>query len=131
MEVHALSVGDRIVATYAGFVRGGRFSAMLNSFDADEAVARSSPGDLLLHALMRHLVSREMTHFDLGAGEARYKNSVCEDRIELCDMLFPATWKGAFAAPLFAQFLQVKRAIKQSPTLMRGYARLRKLLRHG
>lgn len=129
MELHALSVGDRIVATYAGFVRGGRFSAMLNSFDADETIARSSPGELLLHALMRDLVARGMTHFDLGAGEARYKNSVCDETIALCDTVTPVTWKGVLAAPLLSAFLRVKRQVKQSPALSRRYAQLRRLFR--
>lgn len=131
MELHALSVGDRIVATYAGFVRGGRFSAMLNSFDMDETIARSSPGDLLLHALMRDLVARGMTHFDLGAGEARYKNAVCDEVIELCDAVEATTWRGVVAAPFFSAFLRAKRRIKQSPALARYFARARKLLRGG
>jgi CelD/BcsL family acetyltransferase involved in cellulose biosynthesis len=129
MELHALSVGDRVVATYAGFVRGGRFSAMLNSFDLDETIARSSPGDLLLHALMRDLVQRGMTHFDLGAGEARYKNAVCNETIELCDAVAPMTWKGAAAAPFLFLFLLAKRRVKQSPALSRAYAQIRKALR--
>lgn len=129
MELHALSAGDRAVATYAGFVRGGRFSAMLNSYDMDETIARSSPGDLLLHALMRDLVARGKTHFDLGAGEARYKDSVCDEIIELCDSLVPVTWKGAIAAPILSMFLRAKRQAKQTPALARFYSRIRWLLR--
>lgn len=129
LELHGLSVGGRVVATYAGFSRGGRFSAMLNSFDMDEEVARSSPGDLLLHALMRDLVARGMTHFDLGAGEARYKNAVCNETIELCDVVMPVSWRGVVAAPLFSAFLRFKRRVKQTPALARAYARARRALR--
>ncbi|WP_424362820.1 GNAT family N-acetyltransferase [Methylocystis parvus] len=128
LELHALSVGGRIVATYAGIMRGGRFSGMLNSFDMDEEIARSSPGDLLLHALMRNLVSRGMTHFDLGTGEARYKNAVCDETIELCDFVLPVSARGAVAAPLFSAFLQLKRRVKQSPGLSRAYYRARRLI---
>ncbi|WP_051133981.1 GNAT family N-acetyltransferase [Methylocystis sp. ATCC 49242] len=129
LELHALSVDGRIVATYAGLTRGGRFSALLNSFDMDEEVARCSPGDLLLHALMRDLVARGMTYFDLGAGEARYKNAVCDETIELCDTVTPASWKGVVAAPLLVIFLRAKRRIKQTPALARVFSRLRRLLR--
>jgi CelD/BcsL family acetyltransferase involved in cellulose biosynthesis len=129
LELHALSVGGRIVAAYAGVVRGARFSAMINSFDMDEEIARSSPGDLLLHALMRNLVGRGMTAFDLGAGEARYKNAVCDETIELCDVIAPISAQGALAAPLFSAFLRLKRRVKQTPALSRAYYRLRGLIR--
>lgn len=127
LELHALSVGERIVATYAGLTRGGRFSALLNSFDMDDDIARSSPGDLLLHALLRDLVARGMTHFDLGAGEARYKNAVCDETIELCDALAPVTWKGALVAPLFAFYLLAKRRTKQTPQVARLIAQVRRV----
>jgi CelD/BcsL family acetyltransferase involved in cellulose biosynthesis len=127
LELHALSVGGRVVAAYAGVVRGGRFSGMLNSFEMDEAIARSSPGDLLLHALMRNLVSRGMTHFDLGTGEARYKSAVCDETIELCDVVMPVSARGAVAAPLFSAYLRLKRRVKRSPALSRFYYRARRL----
>lgn len=127
LELHALTLGDRIIAVYAGFTHNRRFSAMLNSFDMDEEIARSSPGDLLLQALMRNLVARGLTGFDLGAGEARYKQSVCDETIELCDAVIPLNAKGAIVAPLLTQALQLKRFIKQSPALSRALARLRRL----
>ncbi|QGM99250.1 GNAT family N-acetyltransferase [Methylocystis parvus] len=127
LELHALSVGGRIAATYAGIVRGGRFSGMLNSFEMDEELARSSPGDLLLHALMRNLVSRGMTHFDLGAGEARYKNAVCDETIELCDVIMPVSTRGMALAPAFSAYLQLKRRVKQNPALSGAYFRAKRL----
>lgn len=128
IELHALSIGGRIVATYAGVVRGGRFSAMLNSFDMDEEIARSSPGDLLLHSLMRNLVERGLTHFDLGAGEARYKNAVCDETIELCDLILPVSPKGHVTGPLLSAFLQAKRRVKQTPALANAVYRARRLM---
>ncbi|MCX7898917.1 MAG: GNAT family N-acetyltransferase, partial [Methylocystis sp.] len=98
---------------------GGRFSAMLNSFDMDPAIARASPGELLLHALMRDLVSRGMTYFDLGAGEARYKQTVCGDRIALCSATLGVTRKGMVAAAALSTYLRAKRLLKRSPLLMR------------
>lgn len=127
LELHALALNNRIIAVYAGFTRDGRFSGMLNSFDMDDEIARSSPGDLLLHALMRNLVARGMTRFDLGAGEARYKRAVCDETIVLCDAVVPVNIKGAVAAPILTRALQIKRRIKQSPALSRALARWRRL----
>jgi CelD/BcsL family acetyltransferase involved in cellulose biosynthesis len=129
LETHALALDGRVVAAYMGLVHGGRFSALLNSFDMDDDIARSSPGDLLLHALLRDLVARGFTHFDLGAGEARYKDSVCDETIELCDVILPVTLKGALAAPAFSAYLRAKRKIKQTPWMARLVARVRALTR--
>jgi CelD/BcsL family acetyltransferase involved in cellulose biosynthesis len=128
VELHALRVGERIVATYVGVMRGRRFSAMLNSFEQDEAIARCSPGDLLLHALMRHLVARGTTHFDLGAGEARYKSSVCNETIELYNAILPVTARGFLAAPMLTAYLRLKRRVKRTPSLINAYQRLRATL---
>jgi CelD/BcsL family acetyltransferase involved in cellulose biosynthesis len=123
-ELHALRVGDRIVATYAGLARDSRFSAMVNSFDMDPEIARASPGELLLHALMRHLVSRGFERFDLGAGEARYKQSVCDETIELCDAVVPVSPMGHIAAPLLSAYLRLKRRAKRSQWMSRLYYHL-------
>lgn len=125
LELHALCVGARIVATYAGLASGGRFSTMFNSFEMDEDIARSSPADLLLHAVLRDLVARGMTQFDLGVGEARYKSAVCDETIELCDLIVPVSAKGRIAAPLFSLARTAKRRVKQTPALMRLVARAR------
>lgn len=128
VELHALRVGGRIVAAYACVARRQRVSAMLNSFDQQEEIARCSPGDLLLHALMRDLVARKVTYFDLGAGEARYKSSVCEETIELCDATIPVSASGIVAAPLLSAWLRLKRRVKQTPALARTFYRLRAML---
>ncbi len=129
LELHALSVGRRIVAVYAGVRRHGRFSAMLNSFDINEAIARCSPGELLLHALMRNLVERGMTHFDLGAGEARYKKAVCEEEIRLYDQVVPVSTQGRWLTPLFWAFLRLKRRAKRFHGFLRAYYKLKSLIR--
>jgi len=131
LEMHALSVSGRIVATYAGLTRGARFSAMLNSFDTTDAFARCSPGELLLRALLRNLVERGFAGFDLGAGEARYKNAVCDETIELCDMALPTTWAGALAAPMLMGYLRAKRRIKQTPWLANRAFEARRLFGRG
>lgn len=127
LETHALTLDGRIIAAYAGLAHEGRFSALLNSFDMDEEIARSSPGDLLLHALLRDLVARGFTRFDLGVGEARYKNAICEETIEMFEAIYPTSFTGAIAAPLFIAAARAKRKIKQTPWMLRSLARLRGL----
>ena len=52
LELYGLTLGDRVIATYVGAAHHGRFSAMVNSFDSDPMIAKSSPGDLLLMKLV-------------------------------------------------------------------------------
>lgn len=102
---------------------------MLNSFATEDEIARSSPGDLLLHSLLRDLVARGVGRFDLGVGEARYKNAVCDETIALVDSVIPATPLGALATPILAALTRAKRALKQNPRLFASLTRLRRRVR--
>jgi CelD/BcsL family acetyltransferase involved in cellulose biosynthesis len=111
---YGLRCGERIVATLAGIRAENRFCGMLTSFDADPEVARTSPGELLLSEVMRlHCVAGYAT-FDLGIGEARYKESYCPEVQPLFDSLFGVSWRGRLLARAEAGRLRVKRGIKQS-----------------
>ena len=125
IEVHALRLSGRVIATYVGLAMDGRFSALANSYDMDEEIARCSPGDILLRAVMRDLVERGFGYFDLGVGEARYKEAVCDETIALYDLVIPVTTRGALAAPLLRIFLDCKRRVKQTPWLSRLSERAR------
>jgi CelD/BcsL family acetyltransferase involved in cellulose biosynthesis len=125
LEAHALRLSGRIIATYVGLARDGRFSALANSFDMDEEIARCTPGDILLHALLGDLIARRFAYFDLGVGEARYKDAVCDETIELYDLILPVTGRGALAAPVLRGFLNSKRLVKQTPWLLRLLERAR------
>lgn len=114
LELHALLVGERIVATYGGGVHRGHLHLMVNSFDADPDIARSSPGDLLLQAILEQKCRDGLTGFDLGIGEARYKDSWCDDSRPLFDSIMPVTAKGHLFALIESNRLHAKRWIKQS-----------------
>lgn len=124
LEFHALKAGERIVATYAGAVHREHFSCMLNSFDLDSEVAKSSPGELLLTRLIASQSDKGLKSFDLGIGEARYKNTYCDVTIELFDAILPLGAIGRLAAALAALRLNAKRRIKQNPRL---YAQINRL----
>ncbi|HUZ66631.1 MAG TPA: GNAT family N-acetyltransferase [Beijerinckiaceae bacterium] len=117
LELHALIAGDRIVATYGGALHRGRFHAMINSFDSSPAVAKTSPGDLLLLAMLEDMCAAGIESFDLGVGEARYKDVWCELTEPLFETLVPVTAKGRAFALAESARLRVKRQVKQSPWL--------------
>ena len=118
IELHALYAGERIVATYGGAAQGGRWSGMFNSFDADEDIARSSPGELLLMNIIDSCCARGLRDFDLGVGEARYKAALCDQPIPLFDAALGFGLTGRSAAALILGKQALKRRIKRDPRLM-------------
>jgi CelD/BcsL family acetyltransferase involved in cellulose biosynthesis len=117
MELHALALDDRIVAVFGAGRCGARLQGMFISYDSDPEIARSSPGELLLGAVVRDACARGFSAFDLGVGEARYKRLFCEETESMVEALFAPTLTGALAAPIFALAARTKRAIKASPRL--------------
>ena len=118
LELHALETSGRIIAVYGGAHHGGQWSGMVNAFDPDETIAKSSPGDLLLMRIVAKACADGLTGFDLGIGEARYKAALCDEPIALLDVIVPTSWRGRLAAGLVAMHQRTKRLIKQDPRLI-------------
>jgi CelD/BcsL family acetyltransferase involved in cellulose biosynthesis len=116
IELYELSVNDIIVATMGGIVGGGRFCAMFNSI-AQGRCAIESPGEQLIVNLVRRCCERGLDTFDLGIGEAHYKNLFCGDAEPLFDSYLPLSAGGRLLAIAFAIAASVKRSIKQSQPL--------------
>jgi CelD/BcsL family acetyltransferase involved in cellulose biosynthesis len=114
IELHALTVGVRIVATFGGGTHRGRFHGMINSFDLDPDVARASPGEVLLARIAEEKCREGLTSFDLGIGEARYKETWCDAAEPLFDTILPMTMKGRTAAFGESMRLRMKRLVKQT-----------------
>ncbi|GLS42490.1 GNAT family N-acetyltransferase [Methylobacterium brachythecii] len=129
IELHALIAKNdgRVLATFAGAVNDNRFSGMWTSFDPDPEIGRFSPGDLLLHHLIGQQTSAGRRAFDLGVGEARYKSSICDETIELVEVLIPVTASGHLFSLAADTASRLKRRIKRSPRLWQAVSRLRKL----
>jgi CelD/BcsL family acetyltransferase involved in cellulose biosynthesis len=70
LELHALTLNDKIIAVIGGAIDKRRFSGMFMSFDMDPDIARSSPGDLLLQKLIADQCLKGRQILDLGVGEA-------------------------------------------------------------
>jgi CelD/BcsL family acetyltransferase involved in cellulose biosynthesis len=116
IELYALSVDDIIVATMGGIAGGGRFCAMFNSI-AQGPYAIESPGEQLIVNLVRRCCERGLDTFDLGIGEAHYKNLFCRDAEPLFDSYLPLSAGGRLLAFAFAIAASAKRAVKQHPPL--------------
>lgn len=128
IEVHTLvATGNgRTLATFGGAVDGKRFSGMWTSFDPDPELARFSPGELLLHHLVRQQTEAGRRAFDLGVGEARYKASICDETIELVKAIVPVTARGHLFALAAVGAGRAKRRIKRSPRLWAALQALRR-----
>jgi len=127
LELHALSHGDRIIAVFGALPGAERLSGLFIGFDGDPEIARSSPGEILLHAVVADAIARGFAEFDLGIGEARYKDEACEIVEPLFDSAFAVTLKGRLAAAAFLAAQRAKRAAKHSPRVKAMHARLRRL----
>ncbi|GJD97418.1 GNAT family N-acetyltransferase [Methylobacterium iners] len=128
IEVHALVAVEtgRVLATFGGAVDTQRFSGMMTAFDGDPAASRWSPGDVLLHHLIRDQAVRGRRGFDLGVGEARYKASICDETIELAEVAIPVTLRGTVFAMQAIGLSRLKRRIKRDPRLWAVIQRLRR-----
>ena len=127
IELHALYSGGTIVAVYGGGAHRGCWSGMFNSFDASDDIARSSPGDLLLMAIMAKQCAAGTQHFDLGVGEARYKAMFCGDVIPLFDSFLALTPMGRIFLLIEAMALRTKSSIKSHHGLFHLARRLQAL----
>ncbi len=127
LELHTLSHGERIIAVFGALPAADRLCGLFIGFDSDPEVARSSPGEMMVHAVVADAIARGFVAFDLGIGEARYKDEACEIVEPLFDSAFAFTLKGRLAAAAFLAALRAKRAAKHSPRVKAAIARLRRL----
>ncbi|HWM82657.1 MAG TPA: GNAT family N-acetyltransferase [Pseudolabrys sp.] len=116
IEAYALFAGERIAATSAGVVANGRFSTMFNSIARDE-LAQASPGQLLLTRLVENACARGLHIFDLGVGEAHYKELFCNEPQPLFDSFLPLSAAGRMIAAAHRAAYAAKRTIKRTPIL--------------
>jgi CelD/BcsL family acetyltransferase involved in cellulose biosynthesis len=126
LELHALKLGDRIIAVFGALAGAHRLSGLFIANDGDAEIARSSPGEMMVQAVVADAIARGFCEFDLGVGEARYKDEACEAVEPLFDSAFGVSARGRLAAWAFLAGQRAKRAIKQSPRLKALHTRLRR-----
>ncbi|MEZ5839897.1 MAG: GNAT family N-acetyltransferase [Hyphomicrobiales bacterium] len=86
----------------------------INSF-ANNEIAKFSPGESALMKLMADACERGCDSFDLGVGEAYYKDLWCDTTEPLFDCFVPITPAGHVYAQIKGLRQRVKRSIKQNP----------------
>ncbi len=117
MQFHTLQAGNTVAALFGGLVHGRRFSGMITSFDGDCAIARCSPGDLLLLRMIRTLGASGLTTFDLGIGDAAYKAGYCPQEDKLFNTCLAVSARGAVLGSVLKLVGRAKGRIKASPRL--------------
>jgi CelD/BcsL family acetyltransferase involved in cellulose biosynthesis len=125
IELCALMVGDEPLAFFGGAISRNRYSGMFNAMTPGPLM-KESPGELLLHHLIRYCCARGLAVFDLGAGEAQYKSNLCDGQDELFDQFVAVTMRGHLAASGLSLAAQAKRRVKQSPRLWSLVTKLRR-----
>ena len=117
IRLFAVHCGDRLVAAMAGAYTPHTFSSMLNGHDSTPEIARNSPGEQLIAALIPMLAAEGCQSFDLGVGEAHYKARYCPDRIPLVDIGLGVSCAGKVLARIFLLKRALKRRVKQDERL--------------
>lgn len=134
IELYALTLNDRIIATFGGAAHQGRFNGMFNSFELDAELNRHSIGEQLLSWLVQLKCREGLRSFDLGAGEARYKGTWCDTAEPLFDCYLPVSPAGWALCAVKAGKRRLKGAVKRSAFGWRMVERLRRaraLLKRG
>ena len=94
-----------------------RFSVMFNSITSS-ANARLSPGIILMAEIISDCAKRGLASYDLGAGQAPYKEYFCWASVQRFDSFVPCSPRGHAMAMLYKTADALPRSLKTSPALM-------------
>lgn len=111
-RIYALLLNADPIAILGGLVGESRFCGLLNSITSEEAYLRCSPGEQLLWHVVKDCCQNGLKWFDLGIGDARYKQRFCEPE-PLFDSIVPITSRGRPAAMFCHVASVVKCQLKQ------------------
>lgn len=126
-ELRYLLAGDRILAVAGLLLRPPHASLMFTSYDATAPQARHSPGSFLLARITEELREKNVRWFDLGLGEARYKEALGANPQPAYALVAPLTFKGAALAVAMKGKHHVKCMVKADPHLLRAVREIRRL----
>jgi CelD/BcsL family acetyltransferase involved in cellulose biosynthesis len=80
-HLSALTIGDTVVSAHLGFIGRGRFYYIFPAYDTE--FGRYRVGHLLLQYLIDQSVTQDFDTFDLGIGDASYKNKWATHHLSL------------------------------------------------
>jgi CelD/BcsL family acetyltransferase involved in cellulose biosynthesis len=124
VSLFALEVDDRLAAVIGAAIDDTRLSLMITAADVD-SFGRFSPGELLLLHLMKQSCDRGLATFDLGVGDAAYKEHYCPDEVLLFDLALPMTARGRLAAGAWLGRRAMLAKAKRSPSVLGLVRRVR------
>ncbi len=119
VSLWGLKAGDRVVSVFAAATHAGRRTGMFMSYDPDPAVARCSPGELLLQHVIRASADCGLETFDLGTGDGPYKKDYCPVQEPLFDSVLPMTAKGRVAGLALSAALPMRSALRKNAFAVR------------
>ena len=122
-----LMCGDDIVATVFGTTFKRHYYGLVLAMAAGPH-ARHSPGDLALRMTIEDCCRSGLTSFDFSQGEAAYKSTWADRKIDLFDSIVGVTALGHIYAGGMRCFLALKRKIKKTPALFSLATSVRKAL---
>ncbi len=123
-----LMCGNDIAATVFGTTYKGRYYGLVLAM-APGPHARHSPGDLALRRTIETCCRSGITAFDFSQGEAAYKSTWADHRIDLFDTIVGVTAMGHIYAVVMGLYLALKRKIKKTPALFSLAISVRRVLR--
>jgi CelD/BcsL family acetyltransferase involved in cellulose biosynthesis len=107
-HLSALTVGDTVASAHLGFIGRGRFYYIFPGYDSQ--FGRYGVGHLLLEHLIDQSVARDFDTFDLGIGDASYKNKWATCRLALHSHERAVTAAGRF----YLQMRRIRRLVDAS-----------------
>jgi CelD/BcsL family acetyltransferase involved in cellulose biosynthesis len=116
LMIYGLEIDGKIRATMAGGIHQGQFSGCFISL-ADDEYSHISPGELIIHLVIRDCVDRGLQMFDLGRGEERYKSSWCDTTITMFETNKALSSWGIGFAIYERSKLAAKRLVRNNQTL--------------
>lgn len=128
IRLYRLHASGRPLAVLGGARSGSHFSGMFTAYDPAPEIARHSPGEVLIAALIPALSEVDFAGLDLGVGEARYKAHYCPARVNLMDIALPVTWRGWLTARQWRAARAAKGAIKRNGALFGFLKKIRRRL---
>lgn len=117
LEAAELRLDGEFLSGSVSHIWRGRNTLMVHTYD-HEKLPKLSPGRLHLLKLLQSSIEREIDTYDLSVGYAAYKESFCEEPMEMRNTIRGTSLAGHGAAAAIRAGLAAKRRIKSDPRLM-------------
>lgn len=116
LMIYGLEIEGKLRATLAGGIHQEQFSGCFISL-ADDEYSHISPGEMIIHLVIRDCAERGLKVFDLGRGEERYKSSWCDTTITMFETNSALTFWGIGFAAYERGKLAIKRLVRNNERL--------------